>query len=157
MKTKTENLIADNRRARHDYHLEQFFEAGIMLEGWEVKSLRAGRLQLAESYVIIKRGEAWLLNAQISPLKTVSTHITAIPNRTRKLLLHQQELNKLIGAVERKGYTIVPLNMHWKNGKAKVDIALAKGKKDYDKRETEKRREWEREKAKTMKTKLKMK
>lgn len=144
-------LIADNRRARHDYAIEERFEAGLVLEGWEVKSLRAGRAQLAESYVIIKRGEAWLVGAHISPLKTVSTHITAEPTRTRKLLLHIKELGKLTGAVQRKGYTIVPLNLHWKRGRAKLEIALAKGKKTYDKRETEKRRTWEREKQQVMK------
>jgi SsrA-binding protein len=146
MKTKVEHLIADNRRARFDYAFEETFEAGIELRGWEVKSLRDGRAQLAESYVVIKGGEAWLLNAHISPLKTVSTHVVAVPDRTRKLLLHQRELEKLIGAVQRKGYTIVPLNLHWRNGKAKLDIALAKGKKEFDKRETEKRRDWERQK-----------
>ena len=138
--------IAENRKARHEYTLEQYFEAGLALEGWEIKSLRAGKAQLAESYVILRGGEAYLLNAHISPLKTVSTHITAEPTRTRKLLLHKSELNKLIGAVQRKGYTIVPLNLHWKNNRVKLDIALAKGKKQYDKREDLKRREWERKK-----------
>jgi SsrA-binding protein len=138
--------LAENRKARHDYHIEDQFEAGLVLDGWEVKSLRAGRAQLKESYVIIKNGEAWLVGAHISPLATVSTHITPDPVRSRKLLLHQRELNKLIGAVQRKGYTIVPLNLHWKKGRAKLEIALAKGKKLYDKRETEKRRDWERQK-----------
>lgn len=151
MKEKSNNLIADNRKARYDYTIEETFEAGMVLEGWEVKSLRAGRAQLSESYVIIKSGEAWLLNAHISPLKTVSTHVQAIPDRTRKLLLQQRELEKLIGAVQRKGYTIVPLNLHWRNGKAKIDIALAKGKKEFDKRETEKRREWDRQKQRLLK------
>lgn len=154
MKPARNNLIADNRKARYDYTIEQTFEAGIMLKGWEVKSLRAGRAQLAESYVVIKGGEAWLLNAHISPLQTASTHTPTIPDRTRKLLLHQHELDKLIGAVQRQGYTLVPLNLHWKDGKAKLDIALAKGKKLYDKRETEKRRDWERRKGNL---KLKMK
>lgn len=142
----SDNLIVDNRHARYDYQLEQTFEAGLMLEGWEVKSLRAGRAQLAESYVIIRNGELWLLHANISPLSTVSTHIKAIPDRTRKLLLHAEEINKLIGAVQRKGYTIVPLKLHWKNGKAKLMIALAKGKTKYDKRQTEKDRDWQRQK-----------
>lgn len=142
------NLITDNRKARHNYQIEQTFEAGIALTGWEVKSLRAGKAQLAEGHVIIKGGEAFLLNAHIAPLGTVSTHIQAIPDRTRKLLLNKRELDKLIGSVERKGFTIVPLNLHWKNNKVKVDIALAKGKKLYDKRETEKRRDWERQKQK---------
>lgn len=146
MKPKTENLITDNRRARYDYKIEDTYEAGLMLQGWEVKSLRAGHAQLAESYCVIKGGEAWLLNAHITPLKTVSTHIKAVPDRTRKLLLNKKELDKLIGAVTREGYTLVPLNLHWSNGKAKATIALAKGKKDYDKRETEKRRDWEKQK-----------
>jgi SsrA-binding protein len=145
-KSHKTSYIAENRKARHDYHIEEQFEAGLVLEGWEVKSLRAGRAQLKESYVIIKRGEAWLVGAHISPLPTASTHITPDPVRSRKLLLHQRELNKLIGAVQRKGYTLVPLNLHWKKGNAKLEIALAKGKKLYDKRETEKRRDWERRK-----------
>lgn len=145
------NLITDNRKVRHDYQIEQTFEAGIVLAGWEVKSLRAGKAQLAESHVIIKGGEAFLLNAHIAPLNTVSTHITAIPDRTRKLLLNKRELDKLIGSVERKGFTIVPLNLHWKNNNVKIDIALAKGKKQHDKREAEKTRDWERQKQKLRK------
>lgn len=144
-------IIADNRKARHNYQIEQTFEAGIALNGWEVKSLRTGHAQLAEAHVVLRSGEAFLLNSHITPLITTSTHTQAIPDRTRKLLLNKSELNKLIGAVERKGYTIVPLNMHWKNNKVKVDIALARGKKLYDKRETEKRRDWERQKQKLMK------
>lgn len=140
-------LIAENRKARHDYQIEQTFEAGLVLQGWEVKSLRSGRAQIADGYVIIKHGEAWLLGSHIPPLPTVSTHVTAVPDRTRKLLLHERELSKLIGAVQRQGYTIVPLNLHWKNGSVKLEIALAIGKKLYDKRETEKRRDWERQKA----------
>lgn len=147
----TSNIIAENRKARYDYHIEDQFEAGLALEGWEVKSLRAGRAQLAESYITIKAGEAWLLGAHISPLGTISTHKPADPLRTRKLLLHKKELDKLIGAVQRKGYTIVPLNLHWKKGRAKLEIALAKGKKLYDKRETEKRRDWERQKQRLLK------
>ena len=139
--------IADNRKARHDYHIEQTWEAGLVLEGWEVKSIRAGRAQLSDSYVIIKDGAAWLLGAHITPLNTASTHINPDPQRTRKLLLHLRELKKLIGAVQRKGYTIVPLNLHWYRNRVKVDIALAKGKKQYDKREAEKKRDWEREKS----------
>lgn len=145
------SLITNNRKAKHDYHIEQTFEAGISLAGWEVKSLRAGKAQLSESHIIIKNGEAFLLNSNISPLKTISTHITPNPTRTRKLLLNKKELDKLIGASERKGYTIVPLNLHWKKNIAKVDIALAKGKRQYDKRETEKQKTWEREKQKLMK------
>jgi SsrA-binding protein len=145
------NLITDNRKARYNYQIEQTFEAGLVLDGWEVKSLRVGKIQLAESHVIIKNGEAFLLNSNISPISTISTHIQATPNRTRKLLLNKNELIKLIGSVERKGYTIVPLNLHWKNNKIKIDIALAKGKNLYDKRETEKRRDWERQKQKLKK------
>lgn len=145
------SLITDNRKARHDYHIEQTFEAGIALDGWEVKSLRAGKAQLAESYVILKNGEAFLLNSHFAPLPTATTYLHAVPDRTRKLLLHKNELNKLIGAVERKGYALIPLNLHWKRNKVKVDIALAKGKKEYDKREDIKRRDWERQKQKIAK------
>jgi len=145
------NLIIDNRKARHDYHLEQTFEAGIALEGWEVKSIRAGRAQIAAAYVIIKKGEAWLLGANITPLITASTHKIASPDRTRKLLLHERELKKLIGATTRQGYTIVPLNLHWKRGLVKLDIALAKGKKLYDKRADLKKRDWERQKQRLKK------
>jgi SsrA-binding protein len=146
-------LITDNRKARYNYQIEDTFEAGLVLAGWEVKSLRAGKGQLAESHIYFKGGEPYLLNAHIAPLNTTSTHITAVPDRSRKLLLNKRELDKLLGAVERKGYTIIPLNLHWKNNKVKVDIALAKGKKLYDKRQTEKRREWDRQKQQVMKTK----
>jgi SsrA-binding protein len=144
------DIIVDNRKARHEYHLESQFEAGLALEGWEVKSLRAGRAQLAESYVIIKEGEAWLIGAHISPLPTASTHINPNPTRTRKLLISRRELDRLIGASQRKGYTLVPLNLHWKRGIAKLELAMGKGKKQHDKRETEKRKDWEREKARTL-------
>jgi SsrA-binding protein len=143
--------IALNKRARHDYTIEDQFEAGLVLEGWEVKSLRAGHVQLAEGYVLIKNGEAWLFGAHISALPTASTHVHPDATRTRKLLLNRAELNKLIGAVERKGYTLVPLNLHWKRGRAKLDIGLAKGKKAHDKRATEKDRDWQREKERLMK------
>ncbi len=143
--------IAENRKARHDYFIEDDFEAGIVLEGWEVKSLRAGRAQLKESYVVIKDGEAWLLGAHVSPLPTASTHIHPDATRTRKLLLHRAELDKLIGAVERKGYALVPLNLHWSKGRAKLRIGLAKGKKQHDKRATEKERDWQREKQRILK------
>jgi len=139
-----DNQIAVNRKARFEYITEETFEAGIMLQGWEVKSLRAGKGGIADSYVIMKNGEAWLLNAQITPLNTASTHIHPEITRTRKLLLNKRELKKLIGAVERKGYTLIPLKMYWKNGLAKVLIAIAKGKKLFDKRATEKNRDWER-------------
>ncbi|EKE01886.1 MAG: SsrA-binding protein [uncultured bacterium] len=139
-------LIADNRKARHNYQIEQTFEAGLALEGWEIKSLRAGKAQLAEAHVLIRKGEAFLLNSHFAPLTTASTHVQAVPDRTRKLLLHKSELDKLIGAVERKGYAIIPLNLHWKRNRVKVDIALAKGKKQHDKREAIKKRDWERQK-----------
>lgn len=145
------SLIAENRRAFHDYFIEERFEAGLVLQGWEVKSLRAIKVQLAESYVLLKHGEAWLLGAHLSPLKTASTHIQTDPTRTRKLLLHAKELSRLIGKVERKGYTLVPLALYWKNGRAKLEIALAKGKKLYDKRAALKERDWQRQQQQLMK------
>lgn len=145
------SLIADNRKARHDYSIEQTFEAGLVLAGWEIKSLRAGKAQLSESHVILKNGEAFLLNAHFAPLPTTSTHVQAIPDRTRKLLLHKNEINKLVGAVARKGYTVIPLNLHWKKNKVKLDIALARGKKQYDKRESIKQRDWARQKQRLAK------
>ena len=150
-KSQTGATIALNKRARHDYTIEDQFEAGLVLEGWEVKSLRAGRVQLAEGYVLIKNGEAWLFGAHISALPTASSHVHPDATRTRKLLLNRAELNKLIGAVERKGYTLVPLNLHWKRGRAKLEVGLAKGKKAHDKRATEKDRDWKREKERLMK------
>jgi SsrA-binding protein len=144
--------IAANKKARHDYFVEDVSEAGLSLEGWEVKSLRAGRAQLTESYVHIRNGEAWLLGAHISPLNTVSTHVRADPTRTRKLLFHRNELDRLIGAVERKGYTLVPLNLHWTRGRVKLDVGLAKGKKQHDKRATQKDRDWQRQKARILKS-----
>ena len=143
--------IAANRRARHDFHIEDRFEAGLALEGWEVKSLRAGRASLQESYVTMRNGEAWLLGANVSPLPTASTHINPDPTRTRKLLMHRDELNRLIGATEQKGYTLVPLDLHWKRGKAKLAVGLAKGKKKFDKRAAEKEKDWQREKARVLK------
>ncbi|MBF6648776.1 MULTISPECIES: SsrA-binding protein SmpB [unclassified Methylobacter] len=150
-KKQENNTIAQNRQATHEYHIEERFEAGLVLEGWEVKSLREGRVQLKESYVTIKRGEAWLVGAHISALASASTHVNPEAIRQRKLLLNRHELNKLIGAVERKGYTIVPLNMHWKKGRAKLEIGLAKGKQLHDKRASSKDRDWQREKARIMK------
>lgn len=150
-KGDTSSSIALNKKARHDYFIEDRFEAGLVLEGWEVKSLRAGRVHLTESYVIIKDGEAWLLGATITPLPTASTHIQPDPTRTRKLLLHREELDKLIGAVERKGYTLVALSLFWKKGRAKLDVGLARGKKLHDKRASEKDREWERDKQRLLK------
>ncbi len=150
--TNTNSTIALNKQARHEYHIEERFEAGLVLEGWEVKGLRTGRIQLKESYVIIKSGEAWLLGAHISPLSSASTHVHPDPVRTRKLLLHSQELRKLIGAVERKGFTLVPLAMYWKSGRAKIEIALAKGKQLHDKRATERDRDWQREQGRLFRT-----
>lgn len=147
------STIAANKKARHDYFIEDRYEAGLVLEGWEVKSLRAGRANLTESYVIVKDGEAWLLGATITALPTASTHIQPDPTRTRKLLLHREELDKLIGAVERKGYTLVALSLFWKKGRAKIDIGLARGKKQHDKRATEKEREWQRDKQRLLKAK----
>ena len=146
------STIARNKKARHEFFVEEKFEAGLALEGWEVKSLREGRAQLTESYVHVRDGEAWLLGAHIAPLTTASTHVHADPTRTRKLLLHRHELDRLIGAVERKGYTLVPLNLHWSKGKAKLDIGLAKGKKQHDKRATEKDRDWKRQQARILKS-----
>ena len=146
--------IADNKKAFHDYFIEERFEAGLVLEGWEAKSIRAGRAQIKESYVIIKDGEVWLLGCHISPLITASTHIKTDPVRTRKLLLHEREIAKLIGKVERSGYALVPLDLHFKKGRVKLEIGLAKGKKQYDKRETEKNRDWDREKARLMRDKV---
>lgn len=144
--------IADNKKARFDYAIEETFEAGLSLEGWEVKSLREGRAQITESYVHLRDGEAWLLGAQITPLPTASTHIHPDPTRTRKLLMHRNELDRLIGAVERKGYTLVPLNLHWSRGRAKLDIGLAKGKKTHDKRASIKDRDWKRQQERILKS-----
>ncbi|RLJ61443.1 SsrA-binding protein SmpB [Sulfurisoma sediminicola] len=145
--------IIDNKKAFHDYFIEERFEAGLALEGWEVKSIRAGRVQLKEAYVVLKSGEVWLIGCHISPMTTASTHVRADPTRTRKLLLHAEEIKKLIGKVERAGYALVPLDMHYTKGRIKLAIGLAKGKKDYDKRETEKKRDWEKEKAQLMRNK----
>ena len=150
-KASTDNSIALNRKALHDYQLEQTFEAGLVLAGWEIKSIRQGRIQLKESYVLIKAGEAWLFGCHISPLSSASTHITTDPTRTRKLLLHKKELGKLIGSTKEKGYTIVPLSLHWKKQRIKLNIALAKGKKLHDKRATEKAKDWAREKQRLQK------
>ena len=140
-------LIAENRRARFDYFIEERLEAGLALEGWEVKALRAGKAQITEAYVYLREGEVFLLGAHITPLKTTSTHVSADPTRTRKLLLNRSEIAHLVGSVERKGYTIVPLELYWQRGKAKIRIGLAKGKKQHDKRATEKERDWARDKA----------
>lgn len=144
--------IAVNKKARHDYFIEEKFEAGLALHGWEVKSLRAGRAQVTESYVHLRGGEAWLLGAHITPLNTASTHVRPDPTRTRKLLLHRHELDRLVGAVERKGFTLVPLALHWKRGRAKVEIGLARGKKQHDKRATKKEQDWHRQKSRILKS-----
>lgn len=150
-KDESEGRVAVNRRARYDYFIEDRFEAGVALLGWEVKSLRAGRLQLQEAYVLLKSDEAWLFGAHISPLPTASTHVLPDPTRSRKLLMHRRQIDALVGAVERKGRTIVPLAMYWKNGRAKLEIGLARGKKEHDKRDNTRERDWQREKARVMK------
>lgn len=144
------STIALNKRARHEYFIEERHEAGIALLGWEVKSLRAGRINFGDSYALVRNGELFLFGAQITPLSTVSTHVVAEPMRTRKLLLHRNQIDALIGAIERKGYTLVPTAMYWKAGRAKVELGLARGKQAHDKRETEKERDWQREKQRLM-------
>jgi len=145
------STIAQNKKARFDYFIEERTEAGLVLEGWEVKSLRAGKAQLSESYVILRDGELWLLGSHITPLSSASTHVNADPARTRKLLLHRDEIDRLTGLVERKGYTLVPLELYWSKGRAKLAVGLAKGKKQHDKRATEKDRDWQRDKSRALK------
>ena len=147
-------LIAENRRARYDYHIEERFEAGIVLEGWEVKAIRAGQVQLTDGYVVIRDGELSLIGLRINALRTASTHVKPEADRTKKLLMHKAEIRRLIGKVEQRGFTLVPLNLHYKNGRVKVDVALAKGKAQHDKRETEKKRDWERERGRLMRHKV---
>jgi SsrA-binding protein len=142
--------IALNKRARHDYQIDERYEAGLALKGWEVKSLRAGRVQLSEGYVLMKGNEAWLLGSHITPLNSASTHVIADPTRTRKLLLNRREIDHLTGAVERKGFALIPLALYWKNGRAKLEIGLGKGKKEHDKRASEKDRDWQREKGRAL-------
>jgi SsrA-binding protein len=142
--------IVDNKKAYHDYFIEEKFEAGVALEGWEVKAIRAGRAQIKEAYVVVKGGEIVLIGSHITPLVSASTHVSAQPTRTRKLLLHRKEINRLVGQVERAGYTLVPLNLHFSKGRIKLDVGLAKGKKQYDKRATVKDREWNREQQRIM-------
>jgi len=144
--------IAQNKKARFDYFIEERMEAGLALEGWEVKSLRAGKAQLSESYVILRDGELYLLGAHVTPLSSASTHVSADPSRTRKLLMHRGEIDRLMGLVDRKGYTLVPLELYWSKGRAKLAVGLAKGKKQHDKRATEKDREWQRDKARAIKS-----
>lgn len=138
--------IVVNKKAFHEYFIEERFEAGIVLEGWEVKAIRAGRVQLAEAYVIVRNGEIFMIGMHVSALLTASTHVRPDPTRTRKLLLHAGQIDKLIGKVERAGYALVPLNLHYTRGRIKVEVGLAKGKKQYDKRQSEKERDWQREK-----------
>ena len=145
--------IAENRRARFNYHLLEQFEAGMVLEGWEIKAIRAGQVQLTDGYVLIRKGELFLIGCLINPLRSASTHISPVAERTRKLLMNKEEIKRLIGKVEQKGCTIVPLDLHYKGGLVKAQIALAKGKAEHDKRETEKKRDWEREKGRLMRHK----
>nr|VFJ57403.1 MAG: SsrA-binding protein [Candidatus Kentron sp. DK]VFJ66413.1 MAG: SsrA-binding protein [Candidatus Kentron sp. DK] len=153
-KSRPANTIALNKKVRYDYFIEERLEAGIALQGWEVKSLRAGRIQLGESYVVLKDGEIWLIGAHVTALPSASTHVHPEPTRTRKLLLHQKEIAHLTGAVERRGYTLVPTAMYWKRGRAKLEIGLVKGKKKYDKRAAEKDRDWARDKQRLFKTEM---
>lgn len=145
--------IVDNKKAFHEYFIEERYEAGLMLEGWEVKSIRAGRSQLKEAYVVLKKEEVWLIGCHISPLPTASTHINPDPVRSRKLLLHAHEIRKLIGKVQQAGYTLMPLNLHFTKGRVKIEIGLAKGKKLHDKRAVQKDRDWQREKSRLMRDK----
>jgi SsrA-binding protein len=143
-------ILTQNKKAFHDYFIEERFEAGLALEGWEVKAMRAARVQLQEAYVVVRNAEVYLIGAHVSPLPTASTHIHPDPTRTRKVLLHAEEIRKLIGKVERAGYTLVPLDLHFKRGRIKLEIGLAKGKKQHDKRETVKERDWQREQQRLM-------
>ena len=146
--------IAENRKAHFNYHIEERYEAGLVLEGWEVKAVREGQVQLTDGYVVIRDGELFLIGCQINPLRTASTHVHPEAQRTKKLLMHKDEIRRLIGKVEQKGFTLVPLNLHYTKGRIKADIALAKGKATHDKRETEKKRDWEREKGRLMRHKV---
>ena len=145
--------IVENRKALHDYFIEERYEAGLALAGWEVKAIRAGRAQLKEAYVILRNGEVYLIGAHITPLTAASTHVSADPIRSRKLLLHAEEIRQLIGKVERAGYTLIPLDLHYSGGRVKLNVGLARGKKQYDKRETEKKKEWQREQQRLIKAK----
>src|SRR5512140_1922844 len=152
--SSVEMSIVDNKKAYHDYFIEEKFEAGLALEGWEVKSIRAGRAQLKEAYVVVRGGEIVLLGAHVTPLSTASTHVHPDPTRTRKLLMHREEINRLVGKVERAGYTLAPLDLHYKAGRIKLEIGLAKGKKQYDKRATIKEREWAREQQRLVRNRM---
>jgi len=146
--------IAENRRARFDYHIEERYEAGVMLQGWEIKAIRAGQVQLTDGYVVIRDGELYLIGCRINALRSASTHISPEADRTQKLLLHKEEIKRLVGKVEQKGYTLVPLDLHFKGGLVKAEIALAKGKAEHDKRNTEKERDWDRERGRLMRHKV---
>lgn len=154
MDKKDNATIVTNKKARFEFFIEDNYEAGLILEGWEVKSLRAGRVNLSDAHIIIRHGEAYLLGAQIQPLPTASLHSHPDASRTRKLLLHRKELNQLIGKVERQGYTLIPLSIYWKHNKVKMEMALAKGKKTHDKRDATKDRDWQRDRARVMKKHL---
>lgn len=149
-KAKSGGTIALNKRARHEYHLEERLEAGLALQGWELKSIRAGRINITEAYAVIRGGELFLFGAQITPLLSASSHAVADPMRTRKLLLHRREIDQLIGKVEREGYTLVPTALYWKGNKVKAELALARGKQKHDKRDAERERDWQREKQRLM-------
>jgi SsrA-binding protein len=146
--------IAENRRARFEYHIEERHEAGIVLQGWEIKAVRAGQVQLTDGYVVIRDGELYMIGCRINALCSASTHVQPEADRTKKLLMHKEEIKRLVGKVEQKGFTLVPLNLHFKGGRVKVEIALAKGKAEHDKRDTEKKRDWEREKGRLMRHKV---
>ncbi|MEW6695550.1 SsrA-binding protein [Tepidimonas thermarum] len=153
-KTPADSRIAENKKAFFNYHIEERYEAGVVLQGWEVKAIREGKVQITEGYVVVREGELFLIGCLIHPLRSTSTHIRADADRTRKLLMHKAEIRRLIGKVEQKGYTLVPLNLHWKNGRVKCDIALARGKAQHDKRDTIKEREGKREVERAMKQRL---
>ncbi|AWI53374.1 SsrA-binding protein [Aquabacterium olei] len=146
--------IAENRKAHFNYHIEEKYEAGVVLEGWEVKAIREGQVQMTDGYVVVKNGELYLIGLRINALRSASTHVNPDADRTKKLLMHRAEIRRLIGKTEQRGYTIVPLNLHWKGGRVKADIALAKGKAEHDKRNTIKDRDWEREKGRLMRQKV---
>ena len=152
-KTKS-STIAQNKKARFDYFIEERFEAGLALQGWEVKSLRAGKAQLVDSFVMVRDGEAWLHGAHVTPLSSASTHVTAEPTRIRKLLMNRREIDRLTGLVERKGYTLVALELYWSKGRAKLAVGLAKGKKQHDKRASEKDRDWERDRSRVLRARI---
>lgn len=151
---QTMPAIAENRRARFDYHIEERFEAGIVLEGWEVKAVRAGQVQLTDGYVLVRDGELFLIGCRINALREASTHVRPEADRTKKLLMHKAEIRRLVGKVQQRGYTLVPLNLHYKDGRVKAEIALAKGKAEHDKRETEKQRDWDKERGRLMRHKI---